>query len=129
MKRLNYTIIDNDTFKYYNDDIYRAFSLLDIITPNDSHYVFFHAITEKFTELIESKYYNILKNNFSDDNKIEIIKNYKRLIDCENFISQTKLIIYNKNIKKLLNSIKKNKNNINVINIDFFESKLDSLII
>ena len=126
----NKVSIDNDTFKYYNDDdIYTAFSLLDIITPNDSHYVFFHAITEKFTELIESKYYNILKNNFSDDNKIEIIKNYKRLIDCENFISQTKIIIYNKNIKKLLNSIKKNKNNINVINIDFFESKLDSLII
>ncbi len=69
----------------------------------------------------------MLKVHFDDINKMEIIRNYKRLIDCENFISQTKIIIYNKNIKTLINSIKKNNNDINIINIEFFQSKLDSL--
>ena len=69
----------------------------------------------------------MLKVHFDDINKMEIIRNYNRLIDCENFISQTKIIIYNKNIKTLINSIKKNNNDINIINIEFFQSKLDSL--
>jgi hypothetical protein len=124
----NKVAIDNDNFKYYNDDdIYRAFSLLDITTPNDPDYDFSHAITKKFTRLIELKYSTMLKVHFDDINKMEIIRNYKRLIDCENFISQTKIIIYNKNIKTLINSIKKNNNDINIINIEFFQSKLDSL--
>ena len=69
----------------------------------------------------------MLKVHFDDINKMEIIRNHKRLIDCENFISQTKIIIYNKNITTLINSIKKNNNDINIINIEFFQSKLDSL--
>ena len=69
----------------------------------------------------------MLKVHFDDINKMEIIRNYKRLIDCENFISPTKIIIYNKHIKTLINSIKKNNNDINIINIEFFQSKLDSL--
>ena len=118
----------NSTYYPYNQDsIKEAFKLLDLIMPNNECYDAVCVITRKFTEFIEQKYLSILKKDFNTASKIEIINSYRRLIDCENFISQTKFITYNKNIIDLLDTIKNNNKNINKINIEFFQSKLNEL--
>lgn len=118
----------NSTYYPYNQDsIKEAFKLLDLIMPNNECYDAVCVITRKFTEFIEQKYLSILKKDFNTASKIEIINSYRRLIDCENFISQTKFITYNKNIINLLDTIKNNNKNINKINIEFFQSKLNEL--
>ncbi|MDB6212935.1 hypothetical protein PNO24_03210 [Gemella haemolysans] len=114
-------------FQYNKESMKEAFKLLDLIMPNNEYYNDVCIITRKFTEFIEQKYLSILKKDFNTASKIEIINAYRRLIDCENFISQTKFITYNKNIINLLDTIKNNKKNINKINIEFFQSKLDKL--
>jgi|GEM_PF-2046416 hypothetical protein len=119
--------ISSTYFQYNQDTIKEAFELLEVITPDNKHYEAVHAITRKFTEFIEQEYLSILQKNFTPASKIEIINTYRKLIDCENFISQTKLITYNKNIIHLLNTTKKNKKIFNKINIKFFQSKLDEL--
>ena len=119
--------INSEYFQYNKESIKEAFKLLDLIMPNNEYYDAVCIITRKFTEFIEQKYLSILKKDFNTASKIEIINAYRRLIDCENFISQTKFITYNKNIINLLDTIKNNKKNINKINIEFFQSKLDKL--
>lgn len=114
-------------FQYNKESIKEAFKLLDLIMPNNECYDDVCVITRKFTEFIEQKYLSILKKDFNTASKIEIINAYRRLIDCENFISQTKFITYNKNIINLLDTIKNNNKNINKINIEFFQSKLNEL--
>ena len=119
--------INSKYFQYNNKSIKEAFKLLDLTMPNNENYDAVCVITRKFTEFIEQKYLSILKKDFNTASKIEIINTYRRLIDCENFISQTKFITYNKNIINLLDTIKNNNKNINKINIEFFQSKLNEL--
>ena len=119
--------INSKYFQYNNKSIKEAFKLLDLTMPNNENYDAVCVITRKFTEFIEQKYLSILKKEFNTASKIEIINTYRRLIDCENFISQTKFITYNKNIINLLDTIKNNNKNINKINIEFFQSKLNEL--
>lgn len=119
--------INSKYFQYNNKSIKEAFKLLDLTMPNNENYDAVCVITRKFTEFIEQKYLSILKKDFNTASKIEIINTYRRLIDCENFISQTKFITYNKNIINLLDTIKNNNKNINKINIKFFQSKLNEL--
>ena len=119
--------INSKYFQYNNKSIKEAFKLLDLTMPNNENYDAVCVITRKFTEFIEQKYLSILKKDFNTASKIEIINAYRRLIDCENFISQTKFITYNKNIINLLDTIKNNNKNINKINIEFFQSKLNEL--
>ena len=119
--------INSKYFQYNNKSIKEAFKLLDLTMPNNEIYDAVCVITRKFTEFIEQKYLSILKKDFNTASKIEIINTYRRLIDCENFISQTKFITYNKNIINLLDTIKNNNKNINKINIEFFQSKLNEL--
>jgi hypothetical protein len=119
--------INSKYFQYNNESIKEAFKLLDLTMPNNENYDAVCVITRKFTEFIEQKYLSILKKDFNTASKIEIINTYRRLIDCENFISQTKFITYNKNIINLLDTIKNNNKNINKINIEFFQSKLNEL--
>ena len=121
-------ILVNSTYYQYNkESIKEAFKRLDLTMPNNENYDAVCVITRKFTEFIEQKYLSILKKDFNTASKIEIINAYRRLIDCENFISQTKFITYNKNIINLLDTIKNNNKNINKINIEFFQSKLNEL--
>lgn len=119
--------VNSKYFQYNQETIKEAFKRLDLTMPNNKYYDAVCVITRKFTEFIEQKYLSILKKNFSTTSKIERIKTYRKLIDCENFISQTKFITYNKNIINLLDTIKNNNKNINKINIEFFQSKLDEL--
>ena len=88
-------ILVNSTYYQYNkESIKEAFKRLDLTMPNNENYDAVCVITRKFTEFIEQKYLSILKKDFNTASKIEIINAYRRLIDCENFISQTKFISY-----------------------------------
>lgn len=127
LEKHNKILINSTYFQYNQESIKEAFKRLDLTMPNNEYYDAVCIITRKFTKFIEQKYLSILKKDFNTASKIEIINAYRRLIDCENFISQTKFITYNKNIINLLDTIKNNKKNINKINIEFFQSKLDEL--